>query len=177
MCNAWKDWRVKNLKTENFPISIGWTSIKYQSRKVESFEHKSSHFRSVEGDLRLAKTIKNFKTLKSGNFMQKNNLKGVFITKCRWTWPRIVLKTWCLLNENIKTNQEVKITRFKLLKPENLIFLQIFNQNQNLHSHIKSYTIKDSQISQHTIICIEFSKDLCVVCATSMCMRYIKGDM
>ena len=115
MCNAWKDWRVKNLKTENFPISIGWTSIKYQSRKVESFEHKSSHFRSVEGDLRLVKTIKNFKTLKSGNFMQKNNLKGVFITKCRWTWPRIVLKTWCLLNENIKTNQEVKITRFKLL--------------------------------------------------------------
>ena len=177
MCNAWKDWQVKNLKTENFPISIGWTSIKYQSRKVESFEHKSSHFRSVEGDLRLVKTIKNFKTLKSGNFMQKNNLKGVFITKCRWTWPRIVLKTWCLLNENIKTNQEVKITRFKLLKPENLIFLQIFNQNQNLHSHIRSYTIKDSQISQHTIICIEFSKDLCVVCATSMCMRYIKGDM
>ena len=177
MCNAWKDWRVKNLKTENFPISIGWTSIKYQSRKVESFEHKSSHFRSVEGDLRLVKTIKNFKTLKSGNFMQKNNLKGVFITKCRWTWPRIVLKTWCLLNENIKTNQEVKITRFKLLKPENLIFLQIFNQNQNLHSHIRSYIIKDNQISQHTIICIEFSKDLCVVCATSMCMRYIKGDM
>ena len=124
MCNAWKDWRVKNLKTENFPISIGWTSIKYQSRKVESFEHKSSHFRSVEGDLRLVKTIKNFKTLKSGNFMQKNNLKGVFITKCRWTWPRIVLKTWCLLNENIKTNQEVKITRFKLLKPENLIFFK-----------------------------------------------------
>ena len=115
MCNAWKDWQVKNLKTENFPISIGWTSIKYQSRKVESFEHKSSHFWSVEGDLRLVKTIKNFKTLKSGNFMQKNNLKGVFITKCRWTWPRIVLKTWCLLNANIKTNQEVKNKDFKLL--------------------------------------------------------------
>ena len=73
----------KSLKTENFPVSIGQTSIEYQSREVESFEHKRSHFLSVEGDLRSVETVKNFKTLKSGNFMQKNNLKGVFMTQCR----------------------------------------------------------------------------------------------
>ena len=78
MCNAWKDWSVKNLKIENFLVSIDWTSIEYWSREVESFEHKSSYFQSVEGDLRLVKIVKIFKTLKSENFMQKNNLKGCF---------------------------------------------------------------------------------------------------
>ena len=62
MCNAWKDCSVKNLKIENFPVSIGWTSIEYQSREAQSFEHKSSHFRSVEEDLRLVEVVKNFKT-------------------------------------------------------------------------------------------------------------------
>ena len=60
------------------------------------------------------------------------------------------LKICCHSDANIKTNQEVKITKFKLLKHENLIFLQIPNQNKNLHLHINSYAIKDSQISQHT---------------------------
>ena len=78
MCNAWKDWSVKNLKIENFLVLIDRTSIEYQSREVESFEHKSSHFWSVEGDLQLVKMVKNFKTLKFENFMQKNNLKGCF---------------------------------------------------------------------------------------------------
>ena len=64
VCDTWKDWLVNNLKTKNFP--------------VDSFEEKSSHFRLVKGDLRSVKTVKNFKTLKSRNFMQKNNLKSNF---------------------------------------------------------------------------------------------------
>ena len=78
MCNAWKDWLIKNLKIENFPVSIDRTSIEYRLKEAESFEHKSSHFLSVEGDLRLVKMVKNFKTLKFDNFMQKNNLKRCF---------------------------------------------------------------------------------------------------
>ena len=142
MCNAWKDWSVKNLKTKNFPISIGRTSIEYQSREAESFAHKSSHFWSVEGDLRLVETIKNFRTLKSWNFMEKNNLKGVFTTQCRWTWSRKVLKTWCLLNSNIKTNEEVKTTRFKLLN----FFFKNSQPNKNFvfaHQFICNYKWPD----------------------------------
>ena len=61
--------KTNRLKTKNFPVSIGQTSIKYRSREAKSFEQKSSHFRSIEGDLRSVETIKNFKTLKSRNFM------------------------------------------------------------------------------------------------------------
>jgi len=46
--DAWKDWSVKKLKTENVPVSIGQTLIKYRSREAESFEHKNSHFWSVK---------------------------------------------------------------------------------------------------------------------------------
>ena len=60
MWNAWKDCLVKNLKIENFPVSIGRTSIKYQSREAQSFEHKSSHLRLVEEDLRSVEVVKNF---------------------------------------------------------------------------------------------------------------------
>ena len=88
--------------------------------------------------------------------------------------PEKVLKIWCLLNANIKTNQEVKNKDFKLL---NTFFFKFPTKNENLYLHISSYAIKDGQISRQTIICIEFSKDLCVVCATSMCMRYIRGDI
>ena len=63
---------------------------------------------------------------------------------------------------------------FKLL---NTFFFKFPTKNKNLYLHISSYAIKDGQISRYTIICTEFSKDLCVVCATSMCMRYIRGDM
>ena len=79
MWNAWKDCLVKNLKIENFLVSINRTSIEYRSREAESFEHKSSHFQSVEGDLRLVKIVKIFKTLKSENFMQKKQLERMFL--------------------------------------------------------------------------------------------------
>ena len=60
MCNAWKDCSVKNLKIENFPVSIGWTSIKNQLREAQSFEHKSSHLQLVEEDLQSVEAVKNF---------------------------------------------------------------------------------------------------------------------
>ena len=52
---AWKDKSDKNLKTENFPISISETLIKHQLRETKSFEHKNSQFWLVEA-------VKNFKT-------------------------------------------------------------------------------------------------------------------
>ena len=85
-----------------------------------------------------------------------------------------VLKKCYLLNANIKTNQEIKITKFKLLKH---IFIQIFNQNKEFHLHIRSYAIKDGQISQHIVMCTEFSIDLRVVCATNMCTKHKIGTM
>ena len=60
--DAWKDWSVKKLKSENFLVSIDRTSIKYRSREAESFEHKNSQFWSVEGDLWSVKAVTNFKT-------------------------------------------------------------------------------------------------------------------
>ena len=52
---AWKDWLDKNLKIENFLVSISETLIKHWSRETESFEHKNSQFWLVEA-------VKNFKT-------------------------------------------------------------------------------------------------------------------
>ena len=52
---AWKDWLDKNLKTKNFPVSIGQALIKHWSREAESFEHKNSQFWLVEA-------VKNLKT-------------------------------------------------------------------------------------------------------------------
>ena len=52
---AWKDWSDKNLKIENFLVSISETLIKHWSRETESFEHKNSQFWLVEA-------VKNFKT-------------------------------------------------------------------------------------------------------------------
>ena len=62
----------------------------------------------VEGDFQSVEIVKNFKTVKSENFMQKNYLKAVFKGQCKCTWSRKVLKTLWLLNTNIKNNQEVK---------------------------------------------------------------------
>ena len=39
-----------------------------------------------------------------------------FKTQCMCTWSKKVLKRWCHSDANIKTSQEVKITKFKLLK-------------------------------------------------------------
>jgi len=73
------------------------------------FVSKPEQFRLVERDLRSFEIVKNSKTLKFGNFMQKKkNLEAIFMTQCRWKWSKKVLKTWGLLNANIKTNQEVK---------------------------------------------------------------------
>ena len=102
-----------------------------------------------------------------------SSFKKNFLHTILTSHPQKVLKIWCLLNANIKTNEEVKTKRFKLLKPSSLIP----NQIKNLYLHISSYAIKDGQISRHTIICTNFSKDLHAVRATSKCMRYIKGDM
>ena len=66
---------------------------------------------------------------------------------------------------------KIKILNFKTHFSSNS------NQNKNLHLQISSYAIIDGQISQHTIICTEFSKYLHVVCATSKCTKYRKGDM
>ena len=76
----------------------------------------------------------------------------------------------------MQTSKPIKKLKLcKLLK--HFFFLKIPNQIKNLYLHIISYAIKDGQISRHTIICIEFSKDLRVVCATSKCTKYRKGDM
>ena len=48
---------------------------------------------------------------------------------------------------------EVKITKFKLLKHENLIFFKYStktNKQKKLHVHNKFYAIKDGQTRQHT---------------------------
>ena len=48
---------------------------------------------------------------------------------------------------------EVKITKFKLLKHENLIFFKYStetNKQKKLHLHNKFYAIKDGQTRQHT---------------------------
>ena len=61
---------------------------------------------------------KQLKILKPWNLIilcRKTTWKDVFKTQCIWTWSRKVLKTWCLLNANIKTNQEVKNKDFKHL--------------------------------------------------------------
>ena len=84
------------------------------------------------------------------NLCKKTTWKEVFKTQCIWTWSRKVLKTWCLLDANIKTNQEVKIKDFKLL---NTFFFnsQPKQKKKKNHLHVRSYAIKDGQISQHTI--------------------------
>ena len=57
------------------------------------------------------------------------------------------LKICCHSDANIKTNQEVKITKFKLLKHENLIFLQNFHsKKKKLHLHSRFFAIKDARL-------------------------------
>ena len=67
-CNkndARKGWSIKNLKTENFPVSIGRTSIEYWLREAESLgwkiEFSPSHFdRSNPEELEILKILENF---------------------------------------------------------------------------------------------------------------------
>ena len=54
----------------------------------------------------------------------EKQFKKQFLRLNVWTWSRKVLKTEYYLDANIKTNEEVKIKKFKLLKHENFIFLQ-----------------------------------------------------
>ena len=54
------------------------------------------------------------------------------------------------------------------------------NMNQpitNFESNITNCIILDGHTNLHTISCTKLSKELLVVCTTSKCMRYIKGDM
>ena len=172
MCNAWKDWSVKNLKIEKFLVLIDRTSIEYRSKRQGVLNTKAHIFNQSREIFDWSKQLKFLKLWNLKILCKKTTWRDVFKTQC--IWSRKVLKTWCLLNANIKTNQEVKNKDFKLL---NRFFFKFPTKNKNLYLHISSYAIKDGQISWHTIICIEFSKDLCVVCATSMCMRYIRGDI
>ena len=66
--DAWKDWSVKKLKSENFLVSIDRTSIKYRSREVESFEHKNPQVRLVGRN-----RAKNRKYFKIGSTYQKES--------------------------------------------------------------------------------------------------------
>ena len=43
--------------------------------------------------------------------------------------------------------------------------------------NIRRSIILDDHINYHTITCTVFNKNFLVVCATSKCVRYIKGDM
>ena len=66
--DAWKDWSVKKLKSENFLVSIDRTSIKYRSREAESFEHKNPQVRLVGRN-----RAKNRKYFKIGSTYQKES--------------------------------------------------------------------------------------------------------
>ena len=57
------------------------------------------------------------------------------------------------------------------------IFLNNFYPKPQKLLDISRITILDGHKNQHTITCTRFNKDLFAVCATSKCMRYIKGDM
>ena len=102
----------------------------------------------VEGDFQSVEIVKNFKTLKSENFMQKNYLKVVFKGQCKCTWSRKVLKTLWLLNTNIKNDQEVK--KKKKFKLQNT-FSSNFQPKKKKKRHlcISSYAIKEDQINPH----------------------------
>ena len=165
--DAWKDRLVRNLKLKIFQIlsvKRNWVSIEEIFWKFWSIDHQSSidhkrqwvlntkvHSFDQSREIFDRSNNVNFKTLKIWKiYAKKNTWKEVFKTQCIWTWSRKVLKTWCLLDANIKTNQEVKIKDFKLL---NTFFFnsQPKQKKKKNHLHVRSYAIKDGQISQHTI--------------------------
>ena len=152
---------VKNLETENFPVSIGRASIKYQSSQTDSNQKICLNFdrsRNIFNRLKIQKTqfIE-----KQRNFLQKLLKVLNFMNKMHEYEMKCFLKNTCIE------------PRF----PKNKMFNQLSLNSQTANMFcikLKEYSnlVGQTKITQNIMYKVQ-QRITWVVCETSKSLRYM----
>ena len=93
--DAWKNFLVKNIETENFSIAIDQESIEHQLSQADSNQKFQSQFRLIEKQVRSIESLEKSDFWKTEHFKAETPQSTLFYKKNAWVWDEKFFKnTW-----------------------------------------------------------------------------------